>query len=127
MGLIILCMSKLPDVFEFQFDPKTSKGAVFQDRVGFVLWTCIKSGHIVSQYFNDDVMLVSQRVKTEKPDSYYAFKKIIEVSPLSSFGRFNYLISLNESINELDQQFWAIVWRYVRSPSSMKIKVENPA
>ena len=113
------------EVFKFGFDPDKCDLEVLKNRVSRIIWTCIKNNHLVDQYFNDDVLNVAKRIKTNNPSNYQEFKNIIRASPLNVFGR----ITVDEKVlfcqTEMDHEFWGRVWRYIKGRSKFRIEIQE--
>ena len=105
---------KAPEKVVFAFDPDESDIPALSDRVGKILWACIRKQHIVSQHFNGNVQDVSLRIAEQKPKSYEEFKTIIRCSGLNIFGTHCLLSSMGTPLcPTLDDEFWQGVWEYI--------------
>lgn len=107
---------KAPTKIVFKFDPDTSDTPALTDRVGRILWACIKYQHIVSQYFNGNVQNVALRIAEKKPKTYEEFKVIILRSGLNIFG--------TELGFKLDDEFWQGIWEYVVGEKELEMEVK---
>ena len=110
---------KAPTKVVFAFDPDKSDIPVLTDRVGKILWACIRKQHIVSQYFDGNVQDVTLSIAEQKPENYEDFKKIILCSGLNIFGTIG-----NMNYYNLDDEFWQGVWEYVQGKKELEMEVE---
>lgn len=116
---------KVPTKVVFTFDPDKKNIPALSDRVGRILWVCIRYQHIVSQYFNGNVQDVALRIAEKKPKSYDEFKRIILYSGLHVFGT---RCPVNKMGNPLcpvlDDEFWQGVWEYVTGEKELEMEVK---
>lgn len=117
---------KLPDVFDFRFDPDKTDLPVLKHRIGKILWTCIKHRHITSQYFNNDILMTAERIEKEAPENYITFKHIIKTSPLSVFGKITIDENVTYSHAEMDHEFWGGVWALIKGRRTLRINITTP-
>jgi len=119
---------KAPTKVVFAFDPDESNIPALADRVGKILWGCIKTQHIVSQHFNGNVQDVALRIAEQKPKVYEEFKNIIVRSGLNIFGTHcltnPIVIPLPPT---LDDEFWQGVWEYINGEKKLLYHVNKQA
>ena len=110
----------------FTFNPDESDIPALSDRVGRILWSCIKTGHITSQYFNDHVAATALRIEMEKPKDYKDFKDLIRKSPLDCFGTMedpDQLSRLSHCMI-LDDEFWQGMWYHITGETKLEIIIK---
>ncbi len=123
----IRLMAKIPSKVVFGFDPDKSDIPALGSFVGRLLWACIRTNHIVSQYFDGNVQKVAVLLDKDKPANYAAFKRIISSSGLNVFG--THWVGGGNSFGghtELDDEYWKGMWDYVtrKKVFEMEIKIE---
>ena len=113
---------KVPTKVVFAFDYEKSSIPALADKMGLILWGVIRTNHIVSQYFNDNVMDVVHRIEKEEPKDYAVFKNIITTSGLHIFGT---ICKKSERGFELrpvfDDEYWQGMWEYLMGEKSVDI------
>lgn len=114
---------KAPKKVVFSFNPDEAGIPALTDRVGKILWGCIRTQHIVNQYFNGNVQSVALRVAEKKPEDYEAFKRIINSSELDTFGT-NWIGGGFRGHMELDDEFWKDVWSYINHEKRLVYEVK---
>ena len=119
---------KAPEKVVFAFDPDESAIPALSDRVGKILWACIRKQHIVSQHFNGNVQDVALRINEEKPKDYKDFKTIISNSGLSIFGTYCPIDKYNrKGCPTLDDEFWQGIWEYITEEKKLIYNVNEQA
>lgn len=117
---------KVPTKVVFAFDPDKSDIPALADKVGRILWACIRKQHIVSQHFNGNVQDVALRIIEEKPKDYKDFKAIIFSSGLSIFGTYCPIDEFNrQGCAILDDEFWQGVWEYITGKKELEMEISN--
>lgn len=117
---------KAPTKVIFSFDPDRANIPALSDRLGRILWACIKYQHIVSQHFNGNVQDVALRIAEQKPKNYEEFKTIISSSGLCNFGTIwknQYLGMPMTGWAVLDDEFWQGVWEYLMGKKELRIEI----
>jgi hypothetical protein len=110
------------------FDPAESSDKkvreIFSNKTAYILWCLIKTQHIVSQYFNENVLAVAKTIEEKKPENYRNFMQIINSSPLSGFG--NIVIQENFMYSEKipDSRFWSNVFKKIIKNCYFKVFIE---
>jgi hypothetical protein len=116
---------KAPTKVTFRFDPDKADIPALTDFCGRILWACIRTQHIVNQFFNGEVQSVALRIAEVKPKNYEDFKTIIASSGLRVFGTFcpkSERLGI-ELYPELDDEFWQGVWEYITGKKKLEIVV----
>lgn len=98
------------------FDPRKSENKNFQDELYLIIWCCISYRHIRDQYFANDVKDFVDLLRLEMPSTYKEFKKWVNSSPLSRFGKRQDPKSKSIMFHTmiLCDEFWYQVWLYVK-------------
>jgi len=109
---------KAPTKVVFAFDLDKANIPALTDRVGRILWACIRVQHLVNQHFNDNVQNVALRIAEQKPKIYEEFKTIILRSGLNIFGTIG-----NMNFGNLDDEFWQGVWEYIIDEKELEIEI----
>jgi hypothetical protein len=116
------------ETIKLSFDPKESNDEVkkiFENETSKILWCCIKSGHITSQYFNNTIIKVTQTISDKKPENYKDFLGCI--APLTNnFGR----ICVSESQfggsdYEIDHEFWSDIFNFINHKKFFEVQIKN--
>lgn len=115
---------KVPTTVVFAFNPDESGIKALATFEGRVLWACIKTQHITSQHFNDNVEAVSQWLRSDrKPKTYRQFIAGIRGSGLDIFGTRMLKNDLGwEVYRTLDDEYWRGVWRYLKHRCILSIQ-----
>ena len=111
----------------FNFNPNESDIPALSDRIGRILWACIKTGHITSQYFNDHIAATALRIEMEKPKDYEQFKDLIKRSPLQNFGTLRDPKQESRLTNWmiLDDEFWKGMWYHITKKTKLEIIINE--
>jgi hypothetical protein len=112
---------KVPGTVTFTFDPDTSDITALQTFEGRILWACIKTQHIVDEYFNAAVEDVARRLQENMPKTYRGFKDVIRGSDLCQFGT---RWVRDSGYTVLDDEFWRGMWRYLKRKNILDIQLE---
>jgi hypothetical protein len=116
---------KAPETVAFAFDPDKSDIPALANRIGRILWACIRSGHIVDQYFNDQVLDMAEWIDKDKPSNYETFVKMINMSHLNRFGTRPYGEDGKECRGyRTDPEFWRGVWEYINGEKTLSIIIQ---
>ena len=97
--------------YKLGFDPsKTDLAPIFECQPAKVLWMCIKSCHVTSQYFNDTVLEVGKELKEKGYIKYPEFEKITR--PLNCvFGVVS--ADRNGGYRMVDTEFWTDIYKAI--------------
>lgn len=112
---------KAPKEVNFSFNPDISLIPALHNRIGKILWSCIKATHIVDQNFNDDVIYVVEKISIRQPKQYRSFLKIIRYSKLNVFGT-KWIDNVGLPMSGrliLDDEFWQDVWKYIKGKKEL--------
>ena len=106
---------KVPEKVVFSFDPDTSDIEALQTFEGRVMWACIKTQHITSQYFNGNVLAVATVIRNTPRMTYRKFMRFVRAY-LGEFGT-RMVKSENfgiEMYRTMDDEYWRGLWRYIK-------------
>jgi len=111
---------KAPEKVVLAFDPEKSDLLILHNRVGKILWCCIKYQHLAGESFNRDVQYATSLVDQTKPENYTHFKDIIHISQLNIYGTIG-----NCHNHILDPEFWEKIWKYITGEEKLKITISS--
>lgn len=82
-----------------------SKLSSFDTFYGVILWSCLKSGHITDQYFDENVCDFIKTIQSSiNTDSFLEFREVIRGSSLRDFSREN-------------TGLWLMIFRLLQEPN----------
>lgn len=118
-------MAKAPEKLVFSFDPRTSAVIGLSDEKFKIIWGCIKTGHIVDQYFNGHVQKLVDCLNDEMPGNYDQFKMMVGSSGLSTYG--NKYEGGEYGYRTMDDEFWKCVFDYITGVKNLEIEIPSNA
>lgn len=117
-------MAKCPEKVKLTFD--MNELWLLKNKTARILWCCIKTGHLTSQYFNDNVLAVAEaidKIHETKTLSYPKFKNVIERSTLQKFGRRTIKeVGFFCHQDEFDDEYWTGIYGYIMGEKELQIE-----
>ena len=116
---------KAPIKVTFGFYPDKNVHPVFENRIGKILWACIKDQHLTSTFFSNYAHRTAIIIEKENPKNYNEFKKIIKNSELRDFGTDCIKEYMYTCDRELSDEFWEQVYKYITKEEELEIIVKD--
>lgn len=121
---------KCLEEYTLHFDPAKSNNEmikkVFNCRPASILWCSIKSGHVTSQYFNEDVLRAGERIQKEGCANYDDFLSMC-AQLTHQFGK----VTVSESClglpdQRIDNEFWGSIYQATCGKRLFKLIIKEP-
>ena len=117
---------KAPTKVTFGFNPDGEDlHPVFKNRIGKILWACIKDQHLTCTMFSYNVLNIATTIEEKDPKNYNDFKGIIKNSSLSEFGTDCVKEYMYSSDRKLSDEFWEQVYKYIIKEEELEIIVKD--